>query len=161
MDRHASLVWHVGVSHNCQAHDTPHISFNALCVNAPLQASGLPPSISDMLTVWMDQMKHSCSTYPPTFKTYMYGENVCSTGQGGSWKEVESEESTAGARLNHSRWHYIARYRPSSNIKLAANVFKCRFLKAYSFWVKDNFHPVLPATRATSFCRSSPFHVDT
>ena len=95
-----------------------------------------------------------------------YGGDMRTTGQ----KKTQRGESTARMKWSQGETNKfkaaLARYGPDSNIKLAAEIrtrtaaqvngFKCRFLKAYPSWLKDNYHPASPVANVPSSRRPSP-----
>ncbi|KAL5509875.1 hypothetical protein EMCRGX_G005315 [Ephydatia muelleri] len=102
---------------------------------------------------------HSCSTH---IREKHMVEACQQRTREAAQKKAQRGESTARMKWTQRETEAfkaaLAKYGPSSNIKLAAaigtrsaaqvNVHKCRFLKAYPNWVSENYHPAPPVNSA-------------
>ena len=179
---HHSLVRHVGVSHQrmslnitfkCAGCDYAHASLRSTSLHYRHAHGVVPPQQID------GSNEKRCPFCPTTFpstrscSTHIrekHMEEMCAQrAREAAQKAVQQGESTARTKWTQQEIERfkaaLAKHGPASNIKLAAeirtrdthqvNVYKCRFLKAYPTWLKDNYHPAQPTANARNSRHSS------
>ena len=177
-----SLVRHVGVSHKamvlsitfkCAMCEYTHSSKKSTSLHfrhahgvapPPMEVDGSNEKACPFCSLTFPS-KRSCSNH--IREKHM--DEACSQRA----KEAAEKEAESGQSAARSKWSQgevdrfkaaLARFGPESNIKIAAeigsrsakqvNVYKCRFLKAFPDWLKENYHP--PPSQSPSSAVPSP-----
>ena len=180
---HSSLARHVGVAHKsihleitfkCALCDYTHASKRSTSLHfrhahgvaiPPATINGSNEKACPFCPLTFPS-SHSCSTH---IREKHMTEACQQRAREAAQKEAQRGESTARMKWTQRETEAfkaaLAKYGPSSNIRLAAeigtrsaaqvNVHKCRFLKAYPNWLSENYHPAPPVNSAPTSRRSS------